>query len=290
MSNFKQNIKNLENSAAVIVNRHLTQLSSQAKSYFDAQFFSALSASTHSELADIGQLPGSSVGDLSQWKVLANLCLSASGEWRKKITKANGFPPDLKAQKQVVVDKLIALSSQPVLQALLRDVNKLPDIHFDSAQIQALDDIAQVLKIAVAQLNILFNEQQVSDFIQVALDADRALEQQETSDIALFLDYQIEHLLIDEFQDTSTTQFSLIEKLIANWQVGDNKTLFLVGDPMQSIYLFRQSQVGLFLQVRAQGIANIQPNFLQLINMDDSELRFYTSRRRRHGADELWLV
>ena len=258
------NIKNLENSAAVIVNRHLTQLSSQAKSYFDAQFFSALSASTHSELADIGQLPGSSVGDLSQWKVLANLCLSASGEWRKKITKANGFPPDLKAQKQVVVDKLIALSSQPVLQALLRDVNKLPDIHFDSAQIQALDDIAQVLKIAVAQLNILFNEQQVSDFIQVALDADRALEQQETSDIALFLDYQIEHLLIDEFQDTSTTQFSLIEKLIANWQVGDNKTLFLVGDPMQSIYLFRQSQVGFFLQVRAQGIANIQPNFLQL--------------------------
>jgi ATP-dependent exoDNAse (exonuclease V) beta subunit len=39
----------------------------------------------------------------------------------------------------------------------------------------------------------------------------------------------------------------------------DGKTLFLVGDPMQSIYRFRESQVGLFLQVKEEGIASIQP-------------------------------
>ena len=258
------NIKNLENSAAAIIDRHLEQLSTQIKPYFDAQFFAALSDNTQAEVASIDQLPAASVNDLTQWKNLANVCLTATGDWRKKLTKANGFPPELKAQKQTVLDTLAELAGKPTLQALLRDVNKLPDVNFDDMQIQALDDIAQVLKIAVAQLNILFNEQQATDFIQVALDADQALSDHETSDIALFLDYKIQHLLIDEFQDTSSTQFALIEKLIVNWQADDGKTLFLVGDPMQSIYLFRQSQVGLFLQVRAQGIANIKPEFLQL--------------------------
>jgi ATP-dependent exoDNAse (exonuclease V) beta subunit len=35
-------------------------------------------------------------------------------------------------------------------------------------------------------------------------------------------------LLIDEFQDTSASQFNTIEKLINQWQDGDGKTLFLV--------------------------------------------------------------
>jgi ATP-dependent exoDNAse (exonuclease V) beta subunit len=70
--------------------------------------------------------------------------------------------------------------------------------------------------------------------------------------------------LIDEFQDTSTSQFNTIEKLIKHWQTNDGKTLFLVGDPMQSIYRFRESQVGLFLQVKVSGIANIKPTSLLL--------------------------
>ena len=258
------NIQNLENSAATIINRHLEQLSNQAQQHFNTEFFTALSGNTQPEISSLNELPCASVNDLPKWKSLANLCLTAAGDCRKQLTKANGFPADVKIQKQTVLETLTDLSGQTALCALLRDVNKLPDVNFDTAQIQVLDDIAQVLKIAVAQLNILFNEQQVTDFIQVALDADQALSQNETSDIALFLDYKIQHLLIDEFQDTSSTQFSLIEKLITNWQPDDNKTLFLVGDPMQSIYLFRQSQVGLFLQVRAQGIANISPEFLQL--------------------------
>ncbi len=64
--------------------------------------------------------------------------------------------------------------------------------------------------------------------------------------ILFILDYQIKHLLIDEFQDTSYAQLSLIQKLLESWQEGDGKTIFLVGDPMQSIYRFRESQVGIF--------------------------------------------
>lgn len=49
-----------------------------------------------------------------------------------------------------------------------------------------------------------------------------------------------------------------------NTRSGDGRTLFLVGDPMQSIYRFRQAEVGLFLRIAQEGIGNIRLNKLQL--------------------------
>lgn len=58
------------------------------------------------------------------------------------------------------------------------------------------------------------------------------------------LDQQVEHILIDEFQDTNPTQWNLLlpllEELAANLQT-DNKSLFFVGDAKQSIYGFRRA-------------------------------------------------
>jgi ATP-dependent exoDNAse (exonuclease V) beta subunit len=61
-------------------------------------------------------------------------------------------------------------------------------------------------------------------------------------------------VLVDEFQDTSDAQVQLLERLTAGWEPGDGRTVFLVGDPMQSIYRFRNAEVGLFLSVRDQGL------------------------------------
>lgn len=256
----------LQDSAKAIVLEHLECLYSLATPYFDKVFFALMLVSTNKKYASIGSLPRCEVSDLETWQLIADLCLTAKGDWRKSLTKVNGFPPEIKEQKDTLLKIIQSLSGQEKLRSALQDLKQLPDIDFSQTQANTLKTIAQVLKLCVAQLNVYFEDQQAHDFIEAALNTNQALDTQvEASDIALFLDYKIQHLLIDEFQDTSASQFNIIEKLINQWQVGDGKTLFLVGDPMQSIYRFRESQVGLFLQVQGRGIADIQPTSLVLV-------------------------
>ena len=49
------------------------------------------------------------------------------------------------------------------------------------------------------------------------------------SDLLLSLDLRVEHLLVDEFQDTSFAQCELIERVTAGWTQGDGRSLFVVG-------------------------------------------------------------
>ena len=102
---------------------------------------------------------------------------------------------------------------------------------------------------AIGELQLLFTEHNQADFIELTQRAEKALgdlgdtgEPDNPSELALALDYMLSHLLMDEFQDTSITHFKLIEKLTAGWQRDDGRTVFLVGDPMQSNYRFRESR------------------------------------------------
>ena len=68
------------------------------------------------------------------------------------------------------------------------------------------------------------------------------------TDLALRLDYDINHILVDEYQDVSESQHRFLLELTRAWSLEDSKSIFLVGDPMQSIYGFRNAQVGLFIK------------------------------------------
>src|SRR3546814_8034735 len=121
------------------------------------------------------------------------------------------------------------------------------------------------LKLAVAQLHLRFAETGEVDITEIAQRAAQALgSADDPGELLLKLDASIRHLLIDECQDTSLTQIHLLATLTAGWQPGDGRTLFLVGDPMQSIYRFRKAEVGLFLQAAEDGVGEIAPTFLQL--------------------------
>ncbi|MBV8573259.1 MAG: UvrD-helicase domain-containing protein [Acidobacteriaceae bacterium] len=112
-----------------------------------------------------------------------------------------------------------------------------------------IEAFCRVLRRAHDALIDVFRDRRVVDFTEVTRAAIRALGTgDQPSDLLYRLDYRIQHLLVDEFQDTSLAQYDLIKALTAQWSDGDGHTLFVVGDPMQSIYRFRGAEVGLFLR------------------------------------------
>ncbi len=120
-------------------------------------------------------------------------------------------------------------------------------------------EVAQVLVLAAAELDAVFREQGSADFPAVSLAALRALGAADApTDLGLRLDYRLQHILLDEFQDTSSAQLELVGLLTAGWQQGDGRSVFCVGDPMQSIYGFRQAEVRAFLELAEDGIGELR--------------------------------
>jgi len=198
-------------------------------------------------------------GDVHGWAALAELLLTANGAWRARVDKRHGFAAG--AAGKAWKDRLATLTARladTALCAALADARILPPPTYTDAQWQVLEAITELLKCAVGQLKLVFQTRGQVDFTEVSQRALLALEDAEgPTDLALRLDYQIRHLLIDEFQDTSISQFELLARLTAGWTPDDGRTLFVVGDPMQSIYRFREAEVGLFLRARAEGIGNV---------------------------------
>lgn len=215
---------------------------------------------------DLVQFPEPTPENKSVWISLAQMLLTKDFTWRLRVDKRQGFPPEEKAIKQRIQTLLQQLRGNELLRERLTALLKSPPIKYTESQWDIISALTELLPRLVAELKVLFNKENASDFSEVALSASAALGDKEyPTDLNLMLDTQIRHLLVDEFQDTSITQFHLLEKLTAGWQTGDGRTLFLVGDPMQSIYRFREAEVGLFLKAQQEGLGSItlEPLILQ---------------------------
>lgn len=198
---------------------------------------------------NLARFPDAELMELPRWKEMVDLLLTTGG----------------KARKRIDARLLAILENSDALLDGLRHLRELPEPRFTEAQWQAMQAAVAVSTLAVAELHLVFREHGRVDFAELAIRASAALGQIESpSDLALALGHRIQHILVDEFQDTSYTQFELLEKLTVGWQPGDGRTLFLVGDPMQSIYRFRQADVSLFLKARRDGIGSISLHPLSL--------------------------
>jgi ATP-dependent exoDNAse (exonuclease V) beta subunit len=173
--------------------------------------------------------------------------LTQKGEWRKRSKDAK------------------ELSTNESLRVALAALLSLPPPGYSDAQWEALEAMLALLPVAAAQLKVVFAARGQADFTEFAQGAVRALGSPDApTDLLLSLDHRIKHLLVDEFQDTSISQWELLERLTAGWQPDDGRTLFVVGDPMQSIYRFREAEVALFLKARHEGLPNVKLEPLSL--------------------------
>ena len=207
------------------------------------------------------------IADLPRWQAVSTLVLTKEGEFRKQVNKNIGFPagPEFADQKKAMLELLGELRGVAGLDDALAVLVKLPQPELSDAEWATVECFSRLLRLAAGQLWLAFQEAGAVDFIEIAARAGLALGDDEApTDLAQALDYRIRHLLVDEFQDTSPSQVALLEKLTRGWTPDDGRTLFVVGDPMQSIYRFRKADVGLFLRLRERGIGDIRLGHLRL--------------------------
>lgn len=229
--------------------------------------------------------PMSWVSEINRWcgisgagdiKRVAEVLLSKQGELRKRFDARLGLPPELKLAYLELMEALAIDPQRDRWCALLKEIQALPPLDLEPPPV--LEALLKILPLTAAHWQILLKEQHYRDFQEEALQAVINLSSNDPVSMALMrFERELKHILVDEFQDTSRLQFRLLELMTQTWVAGDGRTLFLVGDPMQSIYRFRDARVELFLEAKDKGIAALKLKPLRLIanfRTDPSVLKF----------------
>ena len=191
--------------------------------------------------------------DPQSWSLAAATFLTAAGAPRRRFTRREGFERHHAAEKRLALDTAGKIADAG-LAPRLATARRLPEPVVDPAVRAPLWAIATALALAVTNLSETFAAHEAMDFTELALAANRALTLDDLpTELAQALDYRIRHILVDEFQDTSLSQHRLLAALVEGWEPGSGNTFFAVGDPMQSIYRFRDANLRQFLTTAAHG-------------------------------------
>lgn len=200
--------------------------------------------------AELRQWPTASAEHVALWRGIATALSTQSGI-RATLYKKEGFTDDNphKGELKALLGELKARADAETVADTLLAVRKLPDLDWPADYARLRDALMRVLTLVYAELRVGFGQAGEADFPEIAAAAVAAASGQLGPEALRASDADIRHLLVDEMQDTSAAQVQLLQELTQNWEPGDGRSLFLVGDPQQSIYGFRNAQVRLFMQM-----------------------------------------
>jgi ATP-dependent exoDNAse (exonuclease V) beta subunit len=228
-----------------------------------AEVISISSPAAH-PLRGIAEWPAAIPAALPAWRAIADFLLTGDRNnpaLRKSVDKRSGFPSETEDGKRLrkhciqLLAEIAQLPGAVELCEALHRIRRLPDPRYSDPQWEYMLALLEVLPLAAAHLQLVFSEQAVIDFAEYAQRALDAIGQQgDPTELGLQLGYRIRHILVDEFQDTNRVQVELLARLLAAWEAGEACSTFCVGDPMQSIYAFRQADVAIYQQARREGI------------------------------------
>ncbi|NPA59053.1 MAG: RecB-like helicase [Epsilonproteobacteria bacterium] len=124
--------------------------------------------------------------------------------------------------------------------------------------------LSELVDIYMKSKKALYTQDNELSFSDVTILVYQILKEHIDSEFLYFrLDAQIEHILLDEFQDTSVLQYEILKPLIQEIVSGNGSSemgsFFFVGDVKQSIYRFRGGVSALFGTVIKECNTEVQP-------------------------------
>lgn len=186
--------------------------------------------------------------NLSYWKTFADVVLTQRGTPRKK-----DFPVPFNQLSKDLKDLILAMPEEAASELdQIRKISKRGENYFDE---ESLKDIKKIFEESVIIFNSLLSKKR-KDFVDLEISALENLSWMNglPSNALEKMQFKIDHILVDEAQDLSDIEYKIISKLIEGWQEDDGRTIFFVGDPKQSIYRFRKSNVALFTLLAEKGV------------------------------------
>jgi len=192
-------------------------------------------------------LPESNWEDLPSWQAIANALTTKTGTARKSFGPKSGFYNKFSKTQW---GEMITSMGDPCAAALA-EIKALPSPDDIGSDMDLLSDFIVIAADLIERYETTCRGRRVVDFAGLEQAALRVLGESDPSDIQLYLDHRIQHLLVDEFQDTNRAQWELVSHLCSGWSPEDGRTVFIVGDPKQSIYSFRNAEVSLFMEAKA---------------------------------------
>jgi ATP-dependent exoDNAse (exonuclease V) beta subunit len=199
-------------------------------------------------------IPKGRLEDMAMWEEVAGVFLTSAGTPRAMIQTQWGFPAGLPG------DLVSFLQGTP--PEVAAPLAFLQALELDPATSTGVMALLDYLDLAAGALHSLQPDipGRGLDFLELEIAARRALGNPDwPSDPLIFYDAALRHALVDEVQDLNPTQVEILGLLLEGWEAGDGRTLFLVGDPKQSIYRFRGSEVSLFEALRSRGVPRRGP-------------------------------
>ncbi len=257
--------------------------------------------------------------------------LIAARDDADKLSAFNGFRDALLTKKEELNSKIVTkgvLAVDPEAKAIAEEITETLAGALDAMRArETFADaaaLAQLVRAASAEYDRRKAARAALDFDDLVERAARLLGERESAEWVMWkLDQGLDHILVDEAQDTSPRSWDVIEAPLPEFFAGDGakterqRTFFAVGDPKQSIYSFQGADAELFqgkLQDLGKRIAaaapfsNVEltlsfrttPPVLSFVDAlfadratreglsDELELRHEARRNEEPGLVELW--
>lgn len=202
---------------------------------------------------------------LAYLQAFADFVLTKDDNLRARVTAREGMPagePLTKAMNAILAD--LKGSADEVTKALA-GVRSLPGVEYPERSAEMARHLTVILRYLLGNLMLTFDATATVDFPEVAQRAIHSLGTGDEIGDALLEEDRINHILVDEFQDTSAAQYNLLLRLVEHWGEDDGRSLFFCGDAFQSVYFFRGATVDLFIDLvtsRAFGPKELEAHHL----------------------------